>query len=298
MSWRTVVVSNPARLKIEDDQLVIIQDESISLPVEDISTLMIESPQVTLSSALLDILAQHGTLLLICDKHHLPSVACLPFAGHSRLLGVQRLQLSMSEPFHKRCWQSIARRKILNQARCLELLAKPEAGKVAALADRVNSGDTDNIESVAAREHFQSAFGPGFDRGSDDPINSALNYGYAIIRASVARALALHGFLPTHGLHHHSELNRFNLADDFIEPLRPLVDLHTARVSSFTELTKEHRRELVGLLHVEVLVERKRQAVTRAVEVMAASYLSACQAGDPGLLCLPELLPLKSHSYE
>ena len=205
MSWRTVVVSNPARLRIENDQLVIMQEDSVSLPVEDISTLMIESPQVTLTSALLDRLAQHDTLLLVCDKHHLPSMACLPFAGHSRLLGVQRLQLGMSEPFHKRCWQRIARRKIENQARCLELLGRPQAAKVRALVDEVKSGDPGNIESVAAREHFQAAFGPEFERGHDNPTNSALNYGYAVLRASVARALTLHGFLPAHGLHHHSE---------------------------------------------------------------------------------------------
>lgn len=298
MSWRTVVVSNPARLKIEDDQLVIMQEDSVSLSLEDISTLMIDSPQVTLSSALLDRLAQHDILLLVCDKHHLPSMAGLPFEGHSRLLAVQRLQLGMSEPFRKRCWQRIARRKIENQARCLELLGRPQAAKVRALADRVRSGDPDNIESVAAREHFDAAFGPGFERRREDPINSALNYGYAILRASVARALTMHGFLPAHGVHHHSELNRFNLADDFLEPLRPLVDLYVARVSPISEFTGDHRRQLVGLLHVEALIDSKRQAVTRAVEVMAASYLSACHAADPGLLILPELLQLKPHSYE
>lgn len=298
MAWRTVVVSNPARLRIENDQLVIMQQDSVSLPVEDISTLMLESPEVVLSSALLDRLAQHHTLLLVCDRQHLPSAACLPFAGHSRLLAVQNMQLGMSAPFQKRCWQMIVRQKISNQAHCLYLLGRPGWNKLEPLLDQVGSGDPLNIESVAAREYFDCLFGPEFERGIDDPINHALNYGYAVMRASIARALTLHGFLPSHGLHHHSELNRFNLADDFIEPLRPLVDLCVAGMDFPEDLTKPHRQQLVALLHADVAINAKKQAAIHAVEIMAASYLSACHANEPRLLALPGILQIKTHKYE
>lgn len=298
MAWRTVVISNPARLNVENDQLVIRQQESVSLPMEDIAVLMLESHEVVLSAALLDRLASHEVILLACDKAHMPSVACVPFAGHSRLAGVQRMQLECSEPFRKRCWQAIIRRKIANQAACLSALGSPAAGKVAAMATVVNSGDSSNIESVAAREHFRAAFGEDFIRFADDGLNHALNYGYAVMRAAVARALAVHGFLPAHGIHHRSELNQFNLADDFIEPLRPTVDLRVAELRPEADLTKAHREALVALVNTDVLIDGKRQSALRAAEVMAASFHAACRDKDPRALKLPELLPIKTHEYE
>lgn len=298
MAWRTVVISNPARLRIENDQLVIEQQGGGNLPLEDIGVLLIESPEVVLSSALLYRLAEHGITLIACDRRHLPCMAGMPFAGHSRLAGVQRAQLETSLPFRKRCWQSIVCRKIGNQARCLQVLGKPGARRVAVLADHVTSGDATNVESTAAREHFRAAFGEDFVRGEEDGVNSALNYGYAVVRAAVARGLAAHGFLLAHGIHHHSELNQFNLADDFIEPLRPVVDLMVAGMPPIDELTSEHCHKLTGLLYAEVLLEDKRQALLHAAEVMAGSFLSACQESDPGLLKLPELVPLAMHSYE
>jgi len=298
VAWRTIVISNPARLRVENDQLVITQQESVSFPIEDLAVLMLESHEVLLTSALLDRLAQHEVMLLACDARHLPSMAGVPFAGHSRLAGVQRSQLESTQPFRKRCWQAIARSKIANQARCLRMLGRSEADKVCALADAVTSGDASNIESVAAREHFQAAFGHDFIRFAEDGINSALNYGYAVLRAVVARALTVHGFLPAHGIHHHSELNQFNLADDFLEPLRPVVDLRVAELRPDGELTKAHREALVALIHADVLIDGNRQAILHAAEVMAASFVAACRDKDPRLLKLPEILPLKTHAYE
>lgn len=298
MAWKTIVISKPARLKVENDQLVIAQDQTIAFPIEDVSVLMIESPEVLLTSFLLNRLAEHGVALLVCDRKHLPCMVGLPFAGHSRLAAVQRTQLEASVPFRKRCWQAITRRKIANQSQCLRILGRPKADALAALAARVSSGDSENLESVAAREHFEAAFGDGFTRGDEDGTNSALNYGYAVLRASVARGLVMHGFLPAHGIHHHSELNQFNLADDFVEPLRPLVDLCVAGMRPEGELTKQPRETLVSLLYAEVLIDGKRQPACHAVELMAGSFLAACHDKEPGLLKLPELLPLKIHSYE
>jgi CRISPR-associated protein Cas1 len=292
------VVSNPARLRIENDQLLIMQEEAVRLPVEDIAVLVLESHEVLLSAALLNRLAEQDVMLLVCDSRHLPSMAGVPFAGHSRLAGVQRLQLSTSVPFRKRCWQAIIQRKIGNQAACLQILGRQGADLVASMAHRVGSGDPGNVESTAAREHFRRAFGDDFVRGTDDPLNAALNYGYAVLRAAVARALAFHGFLPAHGIHHRSELNQFNLADDFLEPLRPLVDLCAAAMSFDEELGRPQRETLVGLLHCDVLIDGNRQQVLRAVEIMAGSFLAACRGKSPALLKLPELLPLKKHTYE
>lgn len=298
MAWRTVVISNPARLRIRNDQLAVEQEQTTTLPVEDIAVLLLESPEVVLSSSTLNRFAELGVLLLACNSKHMPSFAGVPFAPHSRLAMVQRLQLSASVPFQKRCWQAIVRRKIENQAACLRILGRPGADRIGRMASTVASGDAANIESVAAREHFQEAFGPDFVRMADDAVNAALNYGYAVLRGAIARALAAHGFILAQGIHHRSELNQFNLADDFLEPLRPLVDLCAARMALGDELTKADRELLVALLHAEVAVDGQRHGAMRATEMMAGSFLAACKAKDPRLLKLPEVVPLKTHSYE
>lgn len=298
MAWRTVVISNPARLRIENDQLTIIQEEAVGLPLEDIAVLVLESHEVVLSAALLNRLAELDVMLLVCDARHLPSMAGVPFAGHSRLVGVQRLQLGTTLPFRKRCWQAIVKQKIANQAACLDLLERPGGDRLREMAEAVQSGDSGNVESSAAREYFRRIFGDGFVRGCDDPRNCALNYGYAVMRAAIARALSFHGFLPAHGIHHRSELNQFNLADDFMEPLRPVVDLCAGGMELGAELAKEDRQRLVSMLHVDVLVDGNRQQALHAAEMMAGSFLAACKAADPKALKLPSLLPLQNHEYE
>ena len=299
MSWRTVVISNPAKLRIENFQLVISQAEDISLPLEDIGTLVIESPEVTLSAAALYRLAQSDVHVIVCDERHLPCFSGLPFAGHSRLSGVHRSQLAVSQPFKKRCWQSLIRVKIKNQAECLSIIGNKNAADIRDLAGRVLSGDSGNVESAAARKFFPRAFGQDFIRGKDDTMNAALNYGYAVVRAVVARALTAHGFLLTQGIHHRSELNPFNLADDFIEPFRPVVDLYVATsISPSAEFSIDHRQGLASLLAAEVLIDNKRQSVNHATTIVAGSYRAACESGNASSLLLPDLIPLREHTYE
>lgn len=292
------MVSNPARLKIENDMLVVAQQEEIPLPLEDIGVLMLESPQILLSAAVLARLAEHGGTLIACGPNHLPILAGLPFAGHSRLAGVQRMQLDTTQPFRKRCWQLIVRAKICNQAKCLGLLGREGADHLSQITDDVTSGDTANVESAAAHYYFPSLFGHGFDRRSESFTNSALNYGYAVVRAAIARALAAHGFLLTQGIHHSNELNAFNLADDFLEPFRPVVDLLAATLTGSGELDSESRRRLVGLLACEVCLDGEAQPVLHAADLMAASFSAACREGEPKRLLMPGLLPLRQHEYE
>ncbi len=298
MAWRTIVISKPARLRVENDQLAIVQEETVCLPLEDIAVLVLESPEIVLTAALLSRLAKHEVILLACDERHLPALAGIPFAGHSRLARVQRSQIESSLPFQKRCWQAVVKQKIQNQAACLRLLGRDGAQTLEDMAGLVASGDSQNLESVAAREYFRYLFGEGFVRRNEDWENHALDYGYAVLRAAVARALAVHGFLVALGIHHHSELNQFNLADDFLEPLRPLVDLCVSTMAPNESLTKSDRETLAALLHVDILVEEKRQQVLQAVDIVAGSFLAACRDKDPRLLKLPALLPLQMHAYE
>lgn len=225
----------------------------------------------------------------------------MPFSQHSRELAVLRAQMECSEPFKKRLWQQIVKVKIMNQARCLAYCEKPDqSAAIASLISKVNSGDTGNVEASAAMKYFPMLFGEGFFRQNEDVWNAALDYGYAILRGWIARCLAVYGFLPAIGLHHRSELNRFNLADDLIEPFRPVVDLMVATMADFREqegLSADCRKLLFGCLSMDILSGGQHHSVFYAVERLVQS-LSRSMIGGKTDLCLPELLPLKMHTYE
>jgi CRISPR-associated protein Cas1 len=299
VAWRTVVIANPAKLSVKNSQLIIAQDEEIPLPLDDICTLVLESPQISLTSALLYRIAQAGIHLVVCDEKHMPCLSGLAFDSHSRLFGTQRIQIDSTLPFKKRCWQQVIRQKIANQAACLDLAGKTGGDQLRALLPKIKSGDSSNVEANAARRYFTYLFGGDFIRGMDDTTNICLDYGYAIFRAVVARSLSAHGFLLGQGIHHRNELNSFNLADDFIEPFRPIVDLFVAdSVEPESDFTAQYRQDLASLAASEVRIDDKFHSATYAAEIMAASFLAACKAGSAALLKLPSQIEPRTHQYE
>lgn len=253
--------------------------------------LLLESRQVRLSAAALSLLAEQGCTVFLCDEKHMPSCVLTPFMGHSRQLGVLRQQLALTEPRKKRLWQQLVVRKIGNQSRCLSYAGREEeAAVLARMADGVGSGDSGNLEATAAAYYFPRLFGTGFTRSGEDGRNAALNYGYAILRGCVARTLTVYGLLPCMGLHHRSELNPFNLADDFIEPFRPLVDSYVAELPPEAELTQDVKRALFALPGRELEAGGKRYSASYCAELAVQSLLrSMKEPGEP--LQLPELLP-------
>lgn len=167
------------------------------------------------------------------------------------------------------------------------------------LSKKVKSGDTDNIEGYAAKKYFGKLFSEDFIRRDDAVINSMLNYGYAVVRACIAKYIAIYGLEPSIGLFHHSELNNFNLADDLIEPFRPIVDLYVSQynLAEATELTKKMKAGLIQLLNVDVSIDEKKQSVNYAIEQVVQSLIRTYKS-EADELILPNLLPIKVHSYE
>ena len=304
MSWRTLLIANPARLSLKQSSVLIEQaSESVTVPLEDIAAAIIENPQITITAPLLAEMSKQGIALIICDEKHTPCGMMNSFHQHSRMLGSINLQLGMSVPFRKNCWRLIVRQKIVNQAKCLELTDLSGADELLKFASQVRSGDPDNRESAAAMRYFDSYFGAlasNSNRRDENHINAALNYGYSIIRGAVARGITAHGFIPALGIMHHNELNAFNLADDFLEPFRPVVDLWVYQ--NMKDNTKEfaavHRLGLAGLLGCDVRLNQEVVALLRAVDVMCASFMTAGKNKDPELMMLPELLAIKTHQYE
>jgi len=279
--------------------LIIDTDKEYSVPIEDISCLIIEELRCTITAFTLSKLSETGTTVLICDKKHLPTGVLMPLNRHSRQKKVIRNQLEQSKPFIKRLWQQIVKSKILNQGKCLNLSNKDGIEKMTAYSDLVKSGDIDNVEAKAARYYFKKLFGKNFSRGQDNCINAALNYGYAILRGCIARQLASYGFETTFGINHFNEQNNFNLADDLIEPFRSIIDLYVSNSIDGEEetLTPYMKQQIFNLLNCSIISESQKHSVAYAIERTVKS-LSTCFTNKSGQLILPELIQLKQHEYE
>lgn len=291
MSWRSVVIASPAQLDFHQRALRVRQAENIAhVPLEDISVLLIEHAQVTLTSALLSALADAQIAVLTVGQDHHPNGVLLPYLPHSRALRVMRAQLDASLPAQKRLWQSIVQRKIRNQAAVLAQHGKREARALTMMADDVRSGDPDNVESRAAQHYFRALWGANFMRNQPRFVNAALNYGYAVVRAALARSLVAFGFLPAFGIHHRSEQNAFNLADDLIETYRPLVDAHVLSswpVEPEGDLSPSDKKQLVALLHHDIVTSTARQTLLASIDACVSSLGQWLEGTNPAVLVMP-----------
>lgn len=299
--WRSVVINRPARLKREHFALLVEQEECARVPFEDIAVIVLNHREITLTHPVLSACADYGIGLYSTGDNHLPNGVFVPFLQHSRATRMQRLQLNLDKPTTKRAWARIVQTKIANQARCMQLTGAVGADRIESYARRVRSGDGGRLEAQASAYYFPQVFGRSFHRSQAGWTNAALDYGYAVIRGACARALVAHGMLPSLGLFHHSEQNAFNLADDLIEPYRPLVDLYVAqhRVSDEeTELRPADKVALIGLLNVDVAMPRGKMSVLSSVEHAAESLARLYAGGAEQLLELPRLIGLQQHVYE
>ncbi|WP_042224719.1 type II CRISPR-associated endonuclease Cas1 [Oceanobacillus manasiensis] len=300
MAFRHLVIRNPAKLSTTNEQLVIKQEESIKIPLEDIVTITLEDPAITLTNGVLSKCTEYHVELIICDRKRMPSGIVQPFHRHSRQKTVLEMQLALGKPFKKRTWQRIVIRKIENQARCLELLHKAEeAQKLYSISRGVETGDRTNREAYGAKVYFEALFGAGFHRREDNVYNISLNYGYSIIRSLVARSLIRYGFTPSFGVFHDSQTNAFNLADDFMEVVRPFVDVLIAtNVTEDKEWSPEIRKDLFQVLDIIAIWNHEKLSITHGVDNMIKSFVSACRQQDANYLILPELTNIAVHSYE
>ncbi|KLT72213.1 CRISPR-associated protein Cas1 [Neisseria arctica] len=304
MSWRSLLIREGGKLSLKHKQLLIQQNgESYTVPLEDIAVIVIESPDTVLTVPLLSALACEGVTLFTCDEQFLPCGQWLPYAQYHRQLKTLKLQLNMTEPQKKQLWQAIIKQKICNQAKVADETGNDFAAKrLRAMAVSVKSGDSGNMEAQAAALYFQAIYGSRFKRWQESPINIHLNYGYAVLRAAIARALVQYGWLPALGLFHKSELNPFNLADDFIEPYRPLADLmvwHLYDQSRLKEsLDRVAKQNLVALLNHQISLDGQTFSVLASIDRTVASFQNSIVTKQARLLKLPEILPLKEHFYE
>jgi CRISP-associated protein Cas1 len=301
MVWRSVIISQPAKLKREHFALLVEQEQSARVPFEDIAVIVLNHREITLTHPVLSACAEYGIGLYATGDNHQPSGVFLPFQSHSRATRMLRLQLDLDKPTGKRAWATIVQAKITNQAICMKTLNAGDHERMESYARRVRSGDTGNMEAQAAAYYFPQIMGRSFHRSQEVWANAALDYGYAVMRGACARALVAHGMLPTLGLFHSSEQNAFNLADDLIEPYRAIVDLHVAtsrKTDESVELSPADKVALVSLLNIDVAMPRGVMSVLASVEQAAESLARLYDGGSEQVLEMPRLIGLNQHRYE
>jgi len=301
MTWRSVVISKPAKLKREHFSLAIEQEQTAFVPFEDVAVIVLAHREITITHPVLAACGEYGIGLYACGDNHQPNAVLLPFLQHSRAVRMQRLQLDIDRPTAKRAWAEIVRMKIRNQAFVAKQFGLEVADRLSSYERRVRSGDPDNLEAQAAAIYFPALFGRGFVRAQESWVNASLDYGYAVMRGTCARSLVAYGMLPSIGLFHDSEQNAFNLADDLIEPFRPLVDLHVARFARSTgsddvfDLTAKDKAALVSLLNVDVAMPRGVMTVLAAADQAAQALQRLYDGGSDLLLELPRVQGLVQH---
>ncbi|MEM9963452.1 MAG: type II CRISPR-associated endonuclease Cas1 [Pseudomonadota bacterium] len=265
------------------------REEAGRVPLDDILAVIVHAHGVTYSNNLLVALTKRRAGLVVCASNHAP-VACLwPLDGHHEQGARMRAQLAATLPLRKQAWRHIVAAKIRMQGAILEAAGRP-TGAFDLLARKVRSGDPENVEAQAARRYWPLLMGEDFrrDQGGSG-ANALLNYGYTVLRAATSRAVAAAGLHPTLGVHHANRANSFALADDLMEPFRPLVDWSVLRcLRDGTEtLCPETKRHLVAVIGGDIRVEGERSTVSTALQRLAGSYARACLSGKPGLV-LPE----------
>ncbi len=308
MLKRTIYIGNPSYLRLEHQQLYVkcakTQELRGSIPIEDIGILLLDHPQITITTKVLDKLMQHTVAVINSDAKHLPNGLMLPLQGHSELTQRWHYQIEASQPLKKQLWKQTVIAKIENQ-RNLLALNQQEATPMNLYLKHVNSGDEGNMEGKAAKHYWKHIF-EGFtrDRAGSAP-NNMLNFGYAILRSIVARALVSSGMLPALGIFHSNKYNPYCLADDIMEPYRPYVDkmvldylkqhYNPSTESELpTELTTQVKSYLLGIATQDVLIDDLQRPLMAAVTTTTAS-LQACFKGKRRQISYPQLTQLENN---
>lgn len=299
MIKRTIAITTPCHLSLRQEQMLVrsklFEDETgKTVPIEDMGLMLMEHPQITVTQGLLAKLMEHNVAVVNCNEQHHPIGMLLNFQGNSTQTETFIAQAEAAKPLKKQLWAQVVKAKVGNQALILEAIGQ-DAGRLQKLQQEVRSGDVDNREGVAAVYYWPRLFKtyPDFLRSRDGAYpNNLLNYGYAILRAAVARAVVGSGLHPTLGLFHRNKYNAFCLADDMMEPYRPLVDQVVAgivhdRPYDLTELDQAAKINLLRIPTLDVMMGGKQRPLLVAVSETSASLARAFLDGG-GQLSLPK----------
>lgn len=292
MLKRSILIENKSKVTCKNLQLIIKSDlREASIPIEDIGYILIDNPEIYISMTAMNELVNNNAAVIICDSSHMPNGMFLNLNSHNIQQEIFKHQINATQPLKKQLWQQTIIEKITNQGILLKKITK-QKNTFEFLASKVMSGDTTNMEAVAANFYWKSFFEIDFKRERFGSYpNNFLNYGYAILRAAAARALSASGMLNTLGIHHKSKYNAFALADDIMEPFRPIVDEavhHIMQNYENQELTTEIKSELLQILTRTVYFKDEKSPLTVALQKTASS-LQQCYSGKRKKIKYPKL---------
>lgn len=310
MIKKTLCFSNPIYLSLRNAQLVlhlpevesnktlpeaIKKEAERTIPIEDIGVVILDNRRITITSGVMEALLENNCAVITCNQKSMPVGLLLPLCGNTTQNERFRSQIEASLPLRKQLWQQTIKQKILNQEYVLRDNTDKETNCMRVWSNDVRSGDPDNLEARAAAYYWKNLFNkyPNFARDREGlPPNNLLNYGYAILRAVIARALVGSGLLPTLGIHHHNRYNAYCLADDIMEPYRPYVDQLVLDIihnnNEISEITREIKLQLLSIPTLDVVINGKRSPLMIATQQTAAS-LAKCFAGESKRISYPEM---------
>ena len=279
MAFRVVLIESEVKMKVKLNNLIVTKaGNDIWIPLDDISMIVMDNLSSEISIRLLCILSEHGIGLMICNQEHLPTGYYSSYDNHSRASKVIGYQLSKDKVYYELLWNKIVEAKIQNQANAYYCIKQDEDGKnqIAEFAKEIVNGDKTNREAHAAKVYFNLLMGTSFSRGNEEILlNSALDYGYAVLRSYIARACVGYGLNTQIGIHHKNEYNRFNLVDDLMEPLRPFVDIAAYNIVKEDSFFKpEHRRQLVNMLNKKIRYRNKKMYICNMIDNYVEQFAS------------------------
>lgn len=271
MAFRIVFVESQANMQVKLNNLIVSNGEKETwIPVSDISMVVLDNIKTMVSARLMTVLAEYNIGLIVCNQEHLPFGYYSSYDNHSRISKYIWHQINHDTIFYDQLWGKIVKQKIENQSQCLEKLGLDESSveMLRKYITEIEPGDLGNREAHAAKVYFNTMMGSSFSRGNENILmNSGLDYGYAIIRSFIARVCVGYGLNTQLGIHHRNEYNRFNLVDDIMEPLRPIVDYYVFYLLEHEGYFKvEHRRKLVNILNHKMIYKNKKMFVCNVIE--------------------------------
>ncbi len=283
MSWRTVIITNSAKLDYQMGYMVVRRDTVTKIHISEIHTVLIESTAVSLTAALLAELAKHKVKVIFCDSKRNPCSEVVPYYGAHDTSRKVRNQIAWNEDSKLAVWTEIVSEKIRNQRRVLEDYHKSEAELLVQYLKELEFGDKTNREGHAAKVYFNALFGKDFSRSTDCVTNAALNYGYSIILSSFTREIVLNGYITQIGLFHDNMFNPFNLASDLMEPFRTLVDRCVLKLKPEVFEPSE-KIELVSIVNQNVIINGRSELVSNAIKIYTRSIFDAIEERDVSLI--------------
>jgi len=278
MSLQKLYIKNKSYLSYKHNLISVkVDDYETTVCFDDIDTVIIENQQTTITTALLSQLTKADINVIFSDEKFMPSSILLGINKNSRTTKIQKAQIQISKPKLNQIWKEIVTYKVYNQSKVL-IKSNKNSEYLDSLLPRIKSNDKEHIEATAAAYYFKELFGKDFSRNSSDDINNTvLNFGYTIFRTSICRYLIAYGLNPAFGIHHSSELNPFNLADDLIEPFRPIIDEYVAKnIKKDMELNPKIKTDLLKLLDKTVSHDNKNISVSYCMKLIVANYQSIC----------------------